>query len=244
MPQHDLDIANGSGAAVRADINGALAALGSTMKGPNAPPAPVAGMMWVEDDNPSSTRWTVRMFDGADWIAIGILDANANRFEPANALATSGGTLAGNLTVGTGGAGRVLAREYYFGEDFGQDTGIAYGGDGLLNIIVNGAARCNFNALGQFLIGDLTVDGAISSGGALVAPRPQAAAGVGQFVPISQVGFTTYNLPPGGTWVYSMFGHTASNAVSGYGGGFAAGGTQVFNLAGVTTILGWAWRIA
>jgi hypothetical protein len=81
MPQHDLDIANGSGAAVRADLNGALAALGSTMKGPNAPPAPVAGMMWVEDDNPSSTRWTVRMYDGADWIALGILDATANIFE-------------------------------------------------------------------------------------------------------------------------------------------------------------------
>jgi hypothetical protein len=192
MPQHDLDIAGGSGAAVRADINGALAALGSTMKGPNAPPAPVAGMMWVEDDNPSSTRWTVRMYDGADWIVMGILDANANRFEPANALATSGGTLAGDL----------------------------------------------------FLSGVLTVTGAISSGGALVATGPQAAAGVGQFVPINQVGFTTYNLPPGGTWVYAMFGHTASNTVSGYGGGFAAGGTQVFNLAGVTTILGWAWRIA
>jgi len=81
MPQHDLDIANGSGAAVRADLNGALAALGSTMKGPNAPPAPVAGMMWVEDDNPSSTRWTLRVYDGADWIAIGILDATANIFE-------------------------------------------------------------------------------------------------------------------------------------------------------------------
>jgi hypothetical protein len=82
MPQHDLDVANGSGAALRSDLNGALAALGSTMKGPNAPPAPVAGMMWVEDDNPSSTRWTVRMFDGADWIALGILDATANTFEP------------------------------------------------------------------------------------------------------------------------------------------------------------------
>jgi hypothetical protein len=82
MPQHDLDVGPGSGIAVRTDLNAALAALGSTMKGPNAPPAPVAGMVWVEDDNPSSTRWTVRMYDGADWIVMGTLDATANTFEP------------------------------------------------------------------------------------------------------------------------------------------------------------------
>jgi hypothetical protein len=80
MAQHDLDIANGSGSAVRADINGALAALGSTMKGPNAPPSPLAGMMWVEDDTPSSSVWTLKMYDGADWITIGTLDSSNNRF--------------------------------------------------------------------------------------------------------------------------------------------------------------------
>lgn len=84
MPQHDLDIANGSGAAVRGGINSALAALGSCMKGPNAPPAPVAGMLWVEDDNPTSTRWTLRVYDGADWIVVGIIDSTANIFEPAS----------------------------------------------------------------------------------------------------------------------------------------------------------------
>lgn len=81
MPQHDLDVANGSGAAVRADINAALLALGSTMKGPNPPPAPIAGMMWLEDDSPSTTRWTLRQYDGADWIVLGIVDSTANRFE-------------------------------------------------------------------------------------------------------------------------------------------------------------------
>ena len=80
MPQHDLDIANGSGAAVRADINGALVALGSTMKGPNAPPAPQAGMLWVEDDSPSSTIWTLRIYDGADWINLGTIDTVNNAF--------------------------------------------------------------------------------------------------------------------------------------------------------------------
>lgn len=85
MPQHDLDIANGSGAAVRGDINGALVALGTTMKGPNVPPAPQAGMMWLEDDNPSSTVWTLRQFDGADWITLGVLDTVGNQFSPSGA---------------------------------------------------------------------------------------------------------------------------------------------------------------
>jgi hypothetical protein len=84
MAQHDLDIVNASGAAVRADLNLALAALGSTMKGPSAPPAPLAGMLWFEDDNPSSTRWTLRAYDGAAWIALGVLDATTDIFEPAS----------------------------------------------------------------------------------------------------------------------------------------------------------------
>lgn len=83
MPQHDLDIANGSGAAVRADINGALLALGTTMKGPNPPPAPQAGMLWLEDDNPSSSVWTLRIFDGVDWVTLGTLDTTGNQFSPA-----------------------------------------------------------------------------------------------------------------------------------------------------------------
>lgn len=99
MPQHDLDIANASGAAFRADVNGALGALGSCMRGPNPPTAPVAGMWWVDDNTPSTTRWTLSMYDGAAWITAGILDISADRFEPANALPSLGGTLSGDLSI-------------------------------------------------------------------------------------------------------------------------------------------------
>jgi hypothetical protein len=78
MTQHDLDIANASGAVVRADINNALVALGTTMKGPNAPPAPAAGMIWLDDNTPSTTIWTLKIYDGTDWITIGLLDTSAN----------------------------------------------------------------------------------------------------------------------------------------------------------------------
>jgi hypothetical protein len=80
MPQHDLILDNGSGAAFRADANNALAALGSSMKGPNAPPAPIAGMMWLDDDTPSASLWTLKMYDGAEWIEIGRLNVTTNVF--------------------------------------------------------------------------------------------------------------------------------------------------------------------
>jgi hypothetical protein len=86
MPQHDMVIANGSGAAVRADINDALAAIGSMMKGPNAPPAPVSGMIWLDDDTPSATVWTVRQYDGAEWIEWGRLDITNNVFIPSEGV--------------------------------------------------------------------------------------------------------------------------------------------------------------
>jgi hypothetical protein len=86
MPQHDLILDNGSGAAFRADANSALAALGSYMKGPNAPPAPMAGMVWVDDDTPSATTWTVKRYDGADWIEEGRLDIMANIYIPSEGV--------------------------------------------------------------------------------------------------------------------------------------------------------------
>jgi hypothetical protein len=80
MSQHDLILDNGSGAAFRADANNALAALGSNMKGPNAPAAPFAGMLWWDDDTPSASIWTLRGYDGADWIEIGRLNVTTNVF--------------------------------------------------------------------------------------------------------------------------------------------------------------------
>ncbi len=86
MSQHDLILDNGSGAAFRADANNALAALGSSMKGPSAPPSPLAGMVWVDDDTPSATVWTVKQYNGADWIELGRLDITANIYIPSEGV--------------------------------------------------------------------------------------------------------------------------------------------------------------
>lgn len=99
MAQHDLIVDNASGAVVRADINNALAAIGTTQKGPSAPPAPLAGMLWIDDNTPSTTVWTINVYDGADWGSLGTLDTATNRFSPANA---------GALPVAASGAGQWL----------------------------------------------------------------------------------------------------------------------------------------
>lgn len=54
-------------------------------KGPAAPASLVAGVHWIEDDNPSATVWTWQMYDGADQIKIGEFDTTNNIFTPEGA---------------------------------------------------------------------------------------------------------------------------------------------------------------
>ncbi len=63
-------------------------------KGPTAPANPQAGMLWLEDDTPSSTRWTLQQYDGTDWIKIGEIDSTLNKFSVFGAW-----TLIENITL-------------------------------------------------------------------------------------------------------------------------------------------------
>lgn len=82
MSQHDMVVANQGYAALRADMNAALQALASTSKGNSAPTTAYAGQLWLDDNTPSSTVWTVFQYDGSDWVAIGYLDTTNNLFIP------------------------------------------------------------------------------------------------------------------------------------------------------------------
>jgi len=66
MSQHDYDIANGGGAAVRADINSALAAILSANSGATAPTATKPFMPWYD-----TTNGVLKMRNAADtaWIS-------------------------------------------------------------------------------------------------------------------------------------------------------------------------------
>ena len=146
MPQHDLVVDNGSGASVRNDINNALAALGSTMKGPNAPPAPIAGMMWLDDDTPSTSVWTLKIYDGADWISIATFDIPANTWMPSISLL--------RLAAGT-----AAAPSYSFEPD--TDTGFYREGANSIGVAAGGKQIGAFQANSWFMLGDSALNQSI-----------------------------------------------------------------------------------
>jgi hypothetical protein len=110
MTQHDMNIANDTGAAVRSDINNALASLVSCSSGTSAPSTTFAYMLWAD-----TTNNLLKQRNGANsaWITLGDLgETDLGHFDGTRAgsfttLDTSGkATLASTLT-GTGTTGSI-----------------------------------------------------------------------------------------------------------------------------------------
>lgn len=80
MSQHDMIIDNAAGTSVRADLNLALQALASNSSGTSAPGTPYAGQFWWDTNTPSTSQWTLNVYDGTDWIEIGQLDVSGSVF--------------------------------------------------------------------------------------------------------------------------------------------------------------------
>lgn len=99
MPQGDLNVANQSGAAFRADLNNQLLALGTMQSGAAEPTPSYAYQLWADTAN-----GLLKQRNGANnaWLTIGTLDtANWGLLTTATAsgsyLQLSGGVLTGNL---------------------------------------------------------------------------------------------------------------------------------------------------
>lgn len=60
-------------------VDSNIDAVRNSHKGSSAPGDLVAGVQWIDD---SSSPWTLKMYDGADWISIGTIDASGNLFTP------------------------------------------------------------------------------------------------------------------------------------------------------------------
>ena len=105
MSQSDLLIENQPRSSARTDIQAALQALGSCMKGPSAPATAYAGELWLDDDTPSSTKWTLKQFDGTDWIALFYVDSVTNIATPVSGSTPAGlqGFLSGWTWANNGG---------------------------------------------------------------------------------------------------------------------------------------------
>jgi len=80
--------------------------------------------------------------------------------------------------------------------------------------------------------------------GFIYPPIPQSGSGVGQFVSVN-ASASSYALPAGGTWVYSVVGYEATGlAIGNAGAAGTAGGTTVISNGSISSIRGWAWRIS
>ena len=71
--------ANKTGLTFRQEDNDGKKALLSHHKGSSAPDYAEAGAIWLDD---SSTPWLLKLHDGADWIALGSINASSNAFQP------------------------------------------------------------------------------------------------------------------------------------------------------------------
>ena len=104
MATHDYDIANGSGSAVRGDINNVLDAIVSNNSSSTEPATTFAFMWWVDTNN---TLLKIRNAANSGWVTVGDYSAaNFGLLTTTSASSTymplAGGTFTGAVTLGTG----------------------------------------------------------------------------------------------------------------------------------------------
>ena len=132
MAQHDYVIANGTGAAVRSDLNGSLAAIVSNNSGATEPGTMYAYQWW-----PDTTTGLLKIRNAANnaWVTVGTL-ASTNL----GLLPLAGGTMTGVLAVTAGTA--ALPGITPSGD---PNTGISSAGSDQLAISTGGTSRLAFS---------------------------------------------------------------------------------------------------
>jgi hypothetical protein len=106
VAQHDYVISNGTGAAVRSDLNGALAAIVTNNSGATEPATTYAYQWW-----PDTTTGLLKLRNAANsgWVTVGTLaSANLGLLTTTSAastyLALAGGTITGALEISSAGS--------------------------------------------------------------------------------------------------------------------------------------------
>ena len=143
MAQHDYEVANGSGQAVRLDINNALKAILTTNSGaePNTSTdsvdTPIAYMLWADDSN---NLLKIRDSSNGSWIKI------------CEILSGGIGTIAnGQFYIGDG---TINAPGLAFKDDV--DTGLRRSSGGDFSIVVGGDRKLTIDTAGNVGIGNNT----------------------------------------------------------------------------------------
>ena len=147
MAQHDYVIANGTGAAVRSDLNGSLAAIVSNNSGATEPGTMYAYQWW-----PDTTTGLLKIRNAANnaWVTVGTL-ASTNL----GLLPLAGGTMTGALAVTAGTA--ALPGIAVSGD---LNTGIFFSGADAIDFATGGTRRLGISSAGELTAygGNLTLN--------------------------------------------------------------------------------------
>lgn len=90
MSQHDMNIANGPGAAFRADLNGALGAIASQNSGASAPSPTFPCQVWADT---GTNRMKKRNSANTGWLDLGAIDSELRDAVGAGMFAVGGGAV-------------------------------------------------------------------------------------------------------------------------------------------------------
>jgi len=131
---HDYVIANGTGAAVRSDLNGALAAIVSQNSNASAPATTYPYMLWAD-----TTAGIMKMRNGANSAFISLWELD-------------GTFIATDISLS---AGTAAAPSLYFTGS--TNTGLYSPGSGQVAISTNGTGRLFVNADGTIVVGSTSV---------------------------------------------------------------------------------------
>jgi Chaperone of endosialidase len=190
-PQADYVVSNGTGAAVRSDINGQLAAIVSNNSGATAPTTTYAYMLWAD----TSTN-LLKLRNGANsaWITVGDLTA-ANLGLAALASPTFTGTVTiPTATISTGAGiplGSAASPTIYFTGD--TNTGIYSPGADQFAITTGGSGRVFVDSSGRVGLGTSSPGSALDVKGTLRLSG--STSGYVGLAPAAAAGSTTYTLP-------------------------------------------------
>ena len=246
MSQSTLSLPNSSGAIYRAAVNGALAAFNTLQSGSSRPSSATGGTLWLNSSVPSTTVWTLYVFDGTDDIPLGTVDTVANLFYPAlqgsiitPAMLSTGHPTwdaSGNLT--TASSFMLDANSY-----FKLQSGNPYLAFDANDYLVYDRTNNTYNFyIGGSLVGSLNASGFSGSGSQLTNVP-------GRLLRAPQIltSGTSYTTPAGCNSIYVEAvggggggGGNAGNACGGSGGG---GGAYCAKFFSVTPLTAYSYAI-
>jgi len=215
MAQHDYVIANGTGAAVRSDLNNALAAIVSQNSGATEPATTYAYQWWADT---TTNLLKLRNAANSAWITLFQLDGEWSTIALEN--------------------GSASAPSIYF-KDSGTDTGLYSPGTDQVGLSTGGTARLTIDSNGNVAIdtNTLYVDATNNRVG-LGDSAPKNALDCSGNIGIAPTAGLTSNLYYSGGWKYKTTGYGTVLAQG--TGGFKLSGTPTSGSAdGAATVNDW-----